>query len=315
LKQESPVKFRQKLTVRVSISSILVNQGYDVHCVNNGTMALKTIALIHPDLVLLDIKLPDLTGYEICKKLHENNLTKDISILFMSGLNDVQDKIKGFEVGGLDYITKPFQIEEVLIRVQTQLQIRKEKLKLQKENDNLKIAAHLDSLTQVANRRRFDEYLEEQWEKLKLEQDYLSLVMCDVDYFKLYNDTYGHLAGDKCLKHIAQTISKSLFRSIDLVARYGGEEFVILLPNTDLQNVLIVVKRIQKKLENLAILHEQSAVNKYVSLSFGIISIIPNDYITPLDVLNQADQRLYHAKSQGRNCYSVNELYSINYIY
>ncbi len=172
---------------------------------------------------------------------------------------------------------------------------------LEVANQELHRLATIDNLTQIANRRRFDQYLENQWCRLAWEQSPLSLILCDVDYFKLYNDTYGHLAGDECLKQIAKAIKQVAKRSNDLVARYGGEEFAIILPNTNLQTAFILAEQVQLKVKELEIIHGSSQVSNLVTLSLGIACIIPCDRTSPLILVSAADKALYKAKEQGRN--------------
>ncbi|BAZ22044.1 diguanylate cyclase with PAS/PAC and GAF sensors [Kalymmatonema gypsitolerans NIES-4073] len=174
---------------------------------------------------------------------------------------------------------------------------------LQIANQELQRLANLDGLTQLANRRRFDQYLKKEWLRLAREQNPLSLILCDVDYFKSYNDTYGHPAGDTCLIEIAQAISGAVKRPADLVARYGGEEFAVLLPNTDSNGAIQVVQFIQKKVRQLNLPHIASLVRQYVTLSFGIATVFPSHNGSVQALINAADKALYQAKNKGRNCY------------
>lgn len=172
---------------------------------------------------------------------------------------------------------------------------------LQIANLELKNLANIDSLTQVANRRRFDEHLQQEWLRLRREKAPLSLIFCDVDYFKFYNDTYGHPAGDKCLQQIAKTLQQITKRPSDLVARYGGEEFAIILPNTPLSGAIHVAEEIQAKIKELAIVHDTSKVSNIVTFSLGVASIIPSLSSSPTTLLTMADRALYQAKQQGRD--------------
>lgn len=172
---------------------------------------------------------------------------------------------------------------------------------LQRANLELHRLAVLDDLTQIANRRRFDEYLHYEWKRMMREQGPLSLILCDIDYFKLYNDTYGHQVGDQCLQQIAQGISRASKRPGDLVARYGGEEFAVVLPSTDLEGAVGVARRIQSEIQYLELTHAQSNVSEYVTLSMGASSTVPPPDSFPEMLLGAADQALYEAKSQGRN--------------
>ncbi|MBE9145323.1 diguanylate cyclase domain-containing protein [Planktothrix mougeotii] len=464
--------------------NLLRENGYKVRAVSNGYEALETIQKSPPDLILLDILMPDLSGYEVCQQLKESPKTQDIPIIFLSALSDGLDKVKAFSVGGSDYITKPFQVEEVLARVKNQLTIQWHKKQLQLEilereqaqealrlqyqreqalnrvirairnslelstvfsttvteigqllqadwvaiiqhfsqfhswqpiveyfpnsdlaklvntkllnsqgllterlkllqvfcvedphniidssnqdlveqypriwlaipvysngevwgslsivrhqslpwsetdvelavvvTDQLAIAigqsqlyeqlhqvnhelerlANLDGLTQVPNRRRFDRVLEQEWLRLRREKLPLSLILADIDYFKLYNDTYGHLSGDDCLKQVAQTIHETLKRPADLVARYGGEEFAIILPNTSLAGAIQVAEQIRQAVYNLQLPHIASPGKQVITLSLGVSSLIPPINEEPQILIQKADQALYKAKNRGKN--------------
>jgi diguanylate cyclase (GGDEF)-like protein/PAS domain S-box-containing protein len=176
-----------------------------------------------------------------------------------------------------------------------------EKVALKKTNYTLQRLANIDGLTQVANRRRFDEWLRQVWRQLTREQVPLSLIFCDVDHFKLYNDTYGHQAGDNCLQQVAQAISRQVKRPADLVARYGGEEFAVILPNTPGEGALAVAQTIRQEIHSLKIPHAQSRVSEYVTLSLGVVSMVPTQGLSPEDLISNADKALYKAKEQGRD--------------
>jgi diguanylate cyclase (GGDEF)-like protein len=225
-------------------------------------------------------------------------------------------------LGGVDYITKPFQIAEVLARVENQLTLRRLQQQLQAQNEQLKqeidhrVVAetllqeankkleqlvNLDGLTQLANRRCFDEYLEQEWQRLGREQLPLSLIMCDIDFFKNYNDTYGHVTGDDCLRKVSGVIKQSVRRPADLAARYGGEEFVLVLPNTDIEGAVSIAESIRHQLSDLAIPHEDSPVSQFVTLSLGVTCLTPKIDSNPSVLLTAADYALYRAKELGRD--------------
>lgn len=468
------------------LTNLLSLQGYKVQIATSGKQALDNISLDLPDLILLEIKMPEMDGYQICECLKMNQQTYNIPIIFISALDGVMDKIKAFTVGGVDYISQPFELIEILARIENQLRLRslqqqleqqnsqlqlllkathaiseasdvesaleiilaevcqtmdwnfgqvwiphqegkilessgsyytttdskgtflpisinlekkrqiptfgsqtnlikrvwysqqaewvedislekdsifdcshitekfgikaalgipiigdkqvlailifadhnsrksdqnsmqlvnavasqlggfiqrkKTELALKKANQDLQLIASLDSLTLVANRRRFDQYFQQEWEELRQKKQPLSLILCDVDYFKLYNDCYGHPEGDNCLKQVAQTIKKIASLTNDLVARYGGEEFAILLPNTTLEVALQKAELIRWEIQNLKIPHICSEVSSYVTLSLGVGNVIPSLDLSPNILLIYTDQALYQAKKQGRNC-------------
>ncbi len=311
------------------LSYILTFKGYQVVTSDRGQIALEIARSDPPDIILLDIGLPEMDGYEICQRLRSGYNTKDIPIIFVSAWNQGNNKIQAFKSGGNDYITKPYQMEEVIARVENQLQIRRLKTELEKKNQllaeqlsqqknqkqqllkrNQKLGqlVNIDSLTQLANRYRLDEFLTKEWYRRRRDNSALSLIICDIDYFKLYNDRFGHLAGDECLKQVAQVISQGVRRPADLAARYGGEEFAIILPQTPAQNALKVAERIRLNVKKLQLPHPSSLAGDCVSLSLGISCIVPNSNCTEQQLLSAADKALYEAKKQGRDRAILNVL-------
>ncbi len=181
---------------------------------------------------------------------------------------------------------------------------------LQRANQELARLATVDGLTQIANRRRFDEYLKIEWQRLRRAQQEMALVLCDIDCFKLFNDNYGHLEGDKCLQAVSKAIQSAVKRPADLAARYGGEEFVILLPNTSSDGAGQLAEDIRTKVQNLNIPHSYSNVAPCVTLSLGIASVVPNSWLPPEKLIVAADEALYEAKDKGRNRVVVNRRFS-----
>lgn len=467
------------------LNQILCRHQYKIRVAPNGKMALKSVFSNLPDLILLDIKMPDMDGYEVCRQLKADPRTQEIPVIFISALDGVIDKVTAFNLGGVDYITKPFEPVEVLARIEHQLRLRELRVELQSKNaqlqlllttthsiseavdidsalaiilekvcqtlgwdfgeawmpddsatklvygqawygDDAKLAefynysktqdvfqfrgfpaqiwqeqdlkwiadasqegseifsradraasaglkgmlgipillrdrttggnsevlavlvffhkdemqpdqrslellkavasqlgtmiqrkkteaalkkanlelkrlANLDSLTQIANRRRFDEYLDREWNHAQREKHPLSLILFDLDYFKSYNDYYGHQAGDRCLQQVAQSASNVVTRKTDLLARYGGEEFVIILPNTNGSGALRVAETIRDRLKQLQIPHLDSQVSPWVTVSLGVATTIPTDSEKPESLIAAADAALYEAKSQGRD--------------
>lgn len=318
------------------LTQFLTEAGYEVRPARNGKLALKLAQAAPPDLILLDIIMPDMDGYAVCEALKADERTCDIPVIFISALSEAFDKVKGFGVGAVDYVTKPFQYEEVLARVNTHLLLcqqqqhiqaqnvalqeknrnlvevtaklelelaerQRVETELERANEELQRLASLDGLTRIANRRKFDEQLKIEWKRQAREQQPLSLILCDIDYFKRYNDKYGHLAGDECLKQVAQVIAQCARRPGDIVARYGGEEFAIILPNTDADGAMQVARNIQHKLRMLQIPHEASSVSRFVTLSIGVFCVIPHADSSPDFVVHAADLALYQVKEQGRN--------------
>lgn len=290
------------------LSQMLKDVGLEVRVSMDGESALEQVTEEIPELILLDVQMPGIDGFETCKRLKANSSASDIPVIFITANSGTENIVRGLSVGAVDYIVKPFQKEEVLARVQVHLRLRflarkvqEQAIALQIANQQLERLANLDGLTQVANRRRFDEHLELEWKRLERESAPLSLILCDIDYFKQYNDFYGHQTGDICLKQVAKAIEKSLKRPGDFVARYGGEEFVVILPNTNFEGASYVAKLIQTDIEKLNINHAQSSVSAHITLSLGIGSVVPTSDTSGSALIAAADKALYEAKRKGRN--------------
>ncbi len=287
--------------------------GVEILTARDGLTGISRARLAQPDLIILDVQMPGIDGFETCRRLKADPITKAIPVIFMTALSNIDDKLRGFAAGGVDYVPKPFQIEELLARVNTHLLLyqlqqalqaeiyerKQAETALRKANQELHRLAVLDDLTQIANRRRFDQYLAMQWQQMP--STVVSLLLCDIDYFKRYNDGYGHQPGDRCLFQVAQAISRAVGRVQDLAARYGGEEFAIILPDTDLEGAAQVGEAIQRELQALKLPHAYSEVSACVTLSIGAASAIPSQAVEPASLIAAADAALYAAKHQGRN--------------
>ena len=296
-----PVKKEKILIVddnrqNIEILMELFREDYRVTAAINADRALKIArSESPPDIILLDIIMPGMDGYDLCKILKSDPETKEIPVLFVTAVSEVMDETKGFSLGAVDYITKPFHPPMVKARVEIHLDLlRKHKL--------LEHYAFIDALTEIPNRRRFDEIMELEWSRAKRSNKPLSLLLLDIDHFKEYNDTYGHGMGDKVLKKLARVMEDSLRRAGDFVARYGGEEFGILLPYTDSENAGETARNISRGIRDLAIPHESSPVDGHVTVSMGIATLMPGqEAVNKEDFFDMADKTLYQAKNQGRN--------------
>ncbi|HCX65396.1 MAG TPA: diguanylate cyclase response regulator [Eubacteriaceae bacterium] len=246
------------------------------------------------DLILMDVVLPDMNGYDLVKAIKSNEATKDISVIFITSLSGEQDEEYGLSIGAIDYITKPFSKSIVRARV-------KNHLELKRYRDVLKNMSMIDGLTELNNRRRFEEYVGREWNRCLRNQKPLAILLIDIDYFKKYNDYYGHLEGDEALKTVAKVIEDSLKRSGDFVARWGGEEFACVLAETDKEGAIVVAERLRQAVCDLQI--DASAIEdaQYVTVSIGIAAKVPEKKDNWEALLKEADHKLYEAKDDGRN--------------
>ncbi len=282
----------QPANIRVLADS--VGDGYRLFMAKTAARALEIAQSTELDLVLLDVILPDLDGFEVCRRLKSHEATRDIPVIFVTALEDVADEAKGFEAGGVDYITKPVSPPTVRARVNTHVELKRAR-------DLLEELASVDSLTGIANRRSFDEALHSEWRRSLRHGSELSLALFDVDDFKLYNDRYGHAPGDECLRRVAATLASNWRRPGDMVARFGGEEFVGVLAGTGLDGLSTMVRRALGQVEALDIRHELSSCAQVVTLSAGGVSLRPDRSSSPERLVKVADELLYEAKRAGRN--------------
>ncbi|MDH4100872.1 MAG: PleD family two-component system response regulator [Nitrospirota bacterium] len=282
------------IVANLEVLAEVLGDDFEVLVATNGNDALKIAEEQSPDLVLLDIMMPDLDGYETCIRLKENRHTRQIPVIFVTALDREVDEARGLEVGAIDYITKPFSPPIVKARV-------KNHLELKHQRDILENLAFIDGLTGISNRRQFDRRIEEEWRRASRNGELLSLILIDIDFFKKYNDHYGHLAGDDCLKQVAETLASSLKRPGDAVARYGGEEFACILPQTDAEGVNKLAETLRQAVANLRIPHAASTVTDHVTLSLGVATCSPTPATSPESLVTAADKMLYMAKEEGRN--------------
>jgi len=293
------------------LDTMLTENGYKVRAAVNGDLALQSVRSVLPDLILLDIKMPGMNRYEVCRQFKSDDTTSEIPIIFISALGESSDKIKAFDAGGVDYVAKPFQIEEVLARVKTHIILRKMQIKLEEQNNRLlqeieerkkaenklKELATTDALTGLYNRRQF---MELSRQILKAHDRYnhpLSLMMIDADHFKSVNDSFGHDVGDKVLQTLAD-VGRNIFRRTDIFARIGGEEFAVLLPETGISESAHVAERFRQALEKKEIPTGTGFTSITVSIGLAAASA---DTLELEDLLKCADRALFRAKRNGRN--------------
>jgi diguanylate cyclase (GGDEF)-like protein len=311
------------LVSRTFISDLLNEVGYtELILCESIEEAYKTIGFDDQettstdlDLILLDINLPGKSGIDACQEISEHDLFCDIPIIVISGADHLDGLEAAFKAGASDYITKPPSHTELLARIRSALRLKKEMNqrkareedllvlndRLAEMNRELERLSTTDSLTGLANRRSFNEFLSREWLREQREQQPFSVIMIDIDHFKSYNDHYGHLEGDVCLQKVAWALQSALCRPGDLLARYGGEEFVAILPHTELQGAVELAESLHQRIHELELEHEDSPVSPNVTVSVGIASVIPNQSISPSQVVAVADKALYAAKQAGRN--------------
>jgi len=276
------------------LGNALKSEDLAVAFATDGKKAIEYIEKKLPDLILLDIMMPDMDGYEVCKRVKDDPNTMHIPIIFITAMNDADDEYRGFELGGADYITKPFNPKLVQARIESQL-------RLKRKTDLLEKLSSIDGLTEIPNRRRFDDTMANEWARARRAQTHISLILIDIDFFKQYNDHYGHAAGDKCLQKVAKTLSKPLRRPADFVARYGGEEFVVILPEIDHESARSMAYKLKEIISQLELPHETSKISDHLTISLGLATTVPQQDQSHDILLETADKYLYEAKSSGRN--------------
>ena len=266
------------------------------HRVLMATSGAKALALCKedpPDLVLLDVVMPEMDGHEVCMRLKADEATRNIPVMFVTSHTDADEETMGLQLGAVDFIAKPVNPAVVRARVKTHLTLKA-------QSDLLRQMVFIDGLTGVANRRCFDKRLDTEWRRAARGGQPLALLLLDVDHFKRFNDRYGHQVGDECLRQVAAAIKGGLLRPGDMVARYGGEEFACILPETDFEGALAVGAAIEQAVRALQIAHADSDVSGVVSVSVGVAMGLPGGDAGPADLLALADAQLYRAKHCGR---------------
>lgn len=272
----------------------LLKPEYTVVMAKSGAQALEKASQHAPDLILLDVVMPDMDGYEVLRRLREDPLTAAISVIFISGLDRPEDEASGLNLGASDYIAKPFNPTVVTARVALHLQVVRQRRMLER-------LANIDGLTELANRRRFDEVFESEWKRARASGRPLSLALLDIDCFKQYNDHYGHPAGDRVLRSVARTAASFMRRPVDLAARYGGEELVLLMPDTPALYARQLVGEMCQAIEQLMIAHGASIVAPVLTVSMGGATLGEEGNESAAELLEAVDHQLYRAKHAGRN--------------
>ncbi|WP_455209058.1 diguanylate cyclase [Kaarinaea lacus] len=287
----------------------------DFHYCSDPSRAVQMAEALKPTVILQDLIMPNIDGYTLVKHYRGDNVTSNIPVIVLSTKEDPHDKSIAFENGANDYLVKLPDKIELIARIRahtkaylTQLErdeafrklgeLQKE---LQRSNAELQKLTCMDGLTCIANRRRFDDFIRKECLRSARDETTISLILIDIDYFKLYNDNYGHLKGDECLQQVASTLQKAVQRPADLVARYGGEEFAVVLPSTDAVGAIKIADSLRHAVEALELPHAYSPLTNIITISMGIACKVANEKTSPADLIEMADEALYEAKNAGRN--------------
>ncbi len=308
------------------LNEILKEKGYKkIHLAESAEEAFKILGLKgkkkkkNVDLILMDVNMPEINGIEACGEIKKEDKLKDIPIIMVTAHQEEEHLQSAFHAGAIDYIKKPINVTELLARVHSALRLkretdsRKEREReltemaelLDEANKKLTRMSYLDGLTSVPNRRYFEEFFNREWKNAIRLSKYISLIMLDIDCFKAYNDTYGHLNGDDSLKKVAKALNDALKRPRDFLCRYGGEEFIAVLPDTDASGAFEVANRFLREVKKLKICHKTSPVDKNVTISIGIATSKPLRKAKSKSLVSKVDKALYEAKQNGRNCIKV----------
>jgi diguanylate cyclase (GGDEF)-like protein len=295
-------------TSQAMIAHLLRDIGIEPVQAENGLRGLELYAERRPDLILLDVVLPDIDGLEVARRVRAAEGPGDWTpIVFLTGRTSDADLEAGIEAGGDDYLVKPLNpiVFAAKVRAMSRIAQMRDKLletthQLDQVNRELMRLSAMDGLTGLANRRHFDSVLRSEWDRGERRRHPVSLLMCDVDFFKPYNDSYGHLQGDECLRRVSSALQFAIRRPCELAARYGGEEFALLLPETNAQQAMEIAETVRSNVERLAIPHGQSPKG-VVSISIGVATRVPSAQLSPERLIALADKALYIAKKGGRD--------------
>jgi two-component system, cell cycle response regulator len=307
------------------LAEVVEESGYEAILAMNGGQALESVAVDEPDLILLDVMMPQMDGYEVCSILKKEKGLKDTPVIFLTARSETEDIVKGFEAGGVDYVVKPFNTAELRMRMKTHLELKKSRDKLKESNENfrkaneelneanetiklknsqlkevmgkLEFSSMTDPLTGLFNRRHIMDKIEEEASRFKRGNKEFSLIIADIDFFKKVNDTYGHDCGDYVLKQVSGIILESV-REIDFVARWGGEEFLILIPDTGIEGGRVLADRIRMNIEKYSFQYNEIQLSLTMTLGVSIF-----DGTSTIDeIIKKADNAMYEGKKSGRNC-------------
>jgi len=282
----------------IQVLSETLRKDYTVFFALSGARALQAVRDQNIDLILLDIEMPGMDGFEVLQRLKLDDRTRDIPVIFVTSRDDIEDETRGLKMGAVDYVSKPFRPAVVQARINTHLALKRQR-------ELLEQYALIDGLTEVGNRRRFGDALQQRWRTLARSESPIGLLMLDIDHFKDYNDHYGHAAGDRCLQRVAACLSNSFSRAEDVVCRYGGEEFAVIVSADNGRSFRDHLQQLVDAVAALRIDHAKSGTAEHLTISGGAIRTRPNPASSVDQLIETADKLLYQAKKEGRNrcCY------------
>jgi diguanylate cyclase (GGDEF)-like protein len=279
----------------IIILADILEETYDLLVATDGATAIALAETHDLDLILLDVMMPGLTGYEVCRHLKTLEKTADIPVIFVTGLGEDDAEMQGLSAGAVDYLSKPINPSIVERRISNHIELKRAR-------DRLSQLAMIDALTGLRNRRALDQALELECQRFRRARaGTLSVILIDIDHFKRFNDTYGHPAGDACLRQVGMVIRNTVQRASDVAARYGGEEFAAVLAETPYQGAITVAEQIRTGIERLALPHAGSPTAGIVTASLGVVTVDAGSEVSPGILIAAADTLLYGAKNQGRN--------------
>ncbi|MEA1969291.1 MAG: diguanylate cyclase [Thermodesulfobacteriota bacterium] len=311
----------------LALEQVLESPDLNIVQAESGSKALEQTLDHEFALILLDVQMPVMDGYETAALLRGNKKTKNIPIIFVTAAHKEESHVfRGYGSGAVDYLFKPLETNVLKSKVTIFLELHRQHLlleektreldakvvelqtlqyELEESNEKLRKLSSLDGLTDLPNRRFFDETIDREWQRGIRHKKPLSLIFADIDHFKAFNDTYGHVMGDCCLKKVANGLAKSLLRDVDTIARYGGEEFAAILPETDEAGGELIIKRMLESIENLGIAHSASSAACHVTVSLGLSTMVPSVETRSSQLIELADKAMYLAKASGRNTYRI----------
>jgi diguanylate cyclase (GGDEF)-like protein len=278
----------------IEILNAALDDEYEICFATRGEEAINVARLAAPDLILLDVLMPGIDGYEVCRRLKEDEMLADIPVIFTTGLGDQAAEVRGLSLGAIDYVTKPISPSIVRARVRNHLELKRMR-------DQLAELTITDALTGLGNRRALENRLKLETTRLARAADFLSIAMLDIDFFKQFNDTYGHPAGDRCIAMIAAALNRAVRRAAYLTARYGGEEFACVFPGVTHEDAMSVAHNIRDQVRRLGIPHARSTAGPCVTVSIGVATAVCMSGVPADQWVRTADSQLYLAKATGRD--------------